>query len=508
MSKTHLIGPDYLRLEDIRSILDEGRQLALSDAARKRLKDCRLFLDSRLLAGTEYYYGINTGFGALQNVVISPTELEALQRNLVRSHACGTGQEAPGGIIRLMLLLKIQSLCYGHSGVRSDLVDYLVRFFNAGLNPVIYQQGSLGASGDLAPLAHMSLALLGEGMADLQGRRIPAAEALAILQLRPLTLEAKEGLALLNGTQFSTAYAVWCVLQAERLLALSHLVGSLSCEAFDCRTSPFDERLHRLRPHPGQVASAAAIRYWRRASELAEREKPALQDPYAFRCIPQVHGASADAIAYIREVTSVEINSVTDNPNIFPEDEMILSGGNFHAQPIALALDHLAIALSELGSISERRTYQLLSGARGLPAFLSPSPGLHSGLMIAQYTAASIVSQNKQLCTPASVDSIVSSNGQEDHVSMAANAGTKAFQVVENLQTLLAIEWMTAAQALHFRRPLKSSPLLEDLVEHYRRTVPVLEKDRVLSEDIARTKRFLGSLDNRKLEAGGLMLDT
>lgn len=501
MSKTHLISPDYLGLEAIRSILDEGRHLALSDTARRLLKNCRVFLESRLLSGTERYYGINTGFGALQNVVISPAELQELQHNLVRSHACGAGPETPPGIIRIMLLLKIQNLCYGHSGVRVELADYLIRFFNAGLTPVIYQQGSLGASGDLAPLAHLSLALLGEGLVDLQGRRIPAAEALAILQLEPLKLEAKEGLALLNGTQFSTAYAVWCVLQAQRLLAISHLTAALSCDAFDCRVSPFDDRLHQLRPHPGQIASAAALRYWLEGSPMAGKEKPVLQDPYAFRCIPQVHGASADALAYIQQTTAIEVNSVTDNPNIFPEDGLILSGGNFHAQPVALALDHLAIALAELGSISERRTYQLLSGARGLPAFLSSKPGLHSGLMIAQYTAASIASQNKQLCTPASVDSIVSSNGQEDHVSMAANAGTKAFQVVENLQTLLAIEWMTAAQAIHFRRPTKTSPQLEHLLEHYRRSVPPLEKDRVLSEDIVRTKRFLGSLDGGVLDA-------
>ena len=361
----------------------------------------------------------------------------------------------------------------------------------------------MGASGDLAPLAHVTAALMGEGEIRLKGRRWPAADALRQVGLAPLALGPKEGLALLNGTQVSTALALAGLFAVEDAFAAAVAAGSLSVDASRGSDTPFDARIHALRGHPGQRDVATVYRRLTKDSPIraSHVDCDKVQDPYSLRCQPQVMGACLDQIRYAAGVREREANAVSDNPLVFPDTDDVLSGGNFHAQPIALALDHLAIALSELGSISERRTYQLLSGARGLPAFLSPSPGLHSGLMIAQYTAASIVSQNKQLCTPASVDSIVSSNGQEDHVSMAANAGTKAFQVVENLQTLLAIEWMTAAQALHFRRPLKSSPLLEDLVEHYRRTVPVLEKDRVLSEDIARTKRFLGSLDNRKLEA-------
>jgi len=494
MNKKHSISPQALGLEAVMAGVANGATLHLSEESTIRIRECRDFLDALLRDSDALHYGINTGFGSLCNIHISPSQIEELQHNLVRSHACGTGDEVPQEIVRIMLFLKAQSLSYGHSGVREELVQRLLDCFNKGITPVIYQQGSLGASGDLAPLAHLSLMLLGDGEVWHHGQRMSAANALAKEGLAPITLKAKEGLALLNGTQFSTAYAVWCVHHAKRLYRLANLCAALSMDAFDCRLAPLDARLHRIRPHAGQLKTAAEVLQLLEGSEIAQRTKVHVQDPYAFRCVPQVHGASLDTINYVESVTLTEINAVTDNPNIFPEEGDILSGGNFHAQPMALALDFLAIALSELGSIAERRTYQLISGARDLPAFLIANPGLHSGLMIPQYTAASIVSQNKQLCTPASVDSIVSSNGQEDHVSMAANAATKTWRVVNNVETILAIEWMTAAQALEFRRPAQTSPALEALVSKYREVVPKLEADRILQQDIVATVQFMQSL--------------
>ena len=491
MDETYYISAETLTLERITQSLQEGSQLALSQESRQRIQHCRDYLTDKLAHSDELFYGINTGFGSLCNIQISKEETEALQYKLVQSHACGMGDEAPLPIVRLMLLLKIQSLSYGYSGVRLQLVERLVEFFNRSILPVVYEQGSLGASGDLAPLAHFSLPLIGLGEVYYKGEKQPAAEVLASLGMDPLRLQAKEGLALLNGTQFSGAYTGWCLLEAHRLFALANLCAAVSVDAFDCRLSPFDERLHAIRAHEGQQRVAADIRKWLEGSGLAVRDKYYVQDPYAFRCAPQVHGASWDAIRHTERVFLTEANSVTDNPNIFPDSDAILSGGNFHAQPLALVLDYLVIALAELGSISERRTYQLISGARGLPSFLTAHAGLNSGLMIPQYTAASIASQNKQLCTPASVDSIVSSNGQEDHVSMAANAATKCYRVAQNLERILAIEWMTAAQAMEFRRPSRSSPAIEQLLEEYRQVVPVLEEDRVLHEDMVKTVRFL-----------------
>lgn len=495
MKKTHFIDPDYLELDKIREITANNYSLALSDESRTKIAHCRAFLEKKLAESDAAFYGINTGFGSLCNVQISKSEIEQLQHNLVQSHACGTGDEVPQEVVRIMMLLKIQSLSYGFSGVRTELVERLIQYYNEGLLPVIYQQGSLGASGDLAPLAHLSLSLVGLGEVHFRGKRQPSIQALEQLGLEPMHLQAKEGLALLNGTQFSTSYAVWCLMKAEHLFDTASHCAALSLEVFNCHSSPFEVHLHQIRPHEGQQKVAATIRQLRDDSPLSQLDRDQVQDPYAFRCIPQVHGASWDALQYVKKVVLTEVNSVTDNPNIFPDDDLILSGGNFHAQPIALALDHLAIALAELGSISERRVYQLISGTRGLPAFLVKLPGLHSGLMIPQYTAASIVSQNKQLCTPASVDSIVSSNGQEDHVSMAANAATKAYRVVNNLETILAIEWMTAAQALSLRRPLRTAEKLEQMVEKYRSEVPVLEEDRILSDDIHKTIDFIRSLE-------------
>lgn len=494
MSKMFTISADPLTLKDFRDLINGSYQLELSEESRNRIQHCREYLEKKLNESDAQFYGINTGFGSLCNIIISKEQTQELQHNLVKSHACGTGDLVPPEIVRLMLLLKIKNLSYGYSGVRLELVERLIRFFNEGILPVIFQQGSLGASGDLAPLAHLSLPLLGIGEVYYEGVRQEAGPLLIKLGIPPLQLQAKEGLALLNGTQFSTAYCAWNLIKGNKFLKIANLCAALSVDAFDCRLSPFDERLHIIRRHEGQKEVAASILRWLEGSALSVREKTHVQDPYAFRCIPQVHGASWDAIAHINSVLLNEANAVTDNPNIFPDSDAILSGGNFHAQPLALVLDYLAIALSELGSISERRVFQLISGIRGLPHFLIANAGLNSGLMIPQYTAASIASQNKQLCTPASVDSIVSSNGQEDHVSMAANAATKCYKVVDNLERLLAIEWMTAAQAMEFRRPSKTSPQLESLLEEYRMLVPALENDRVLHQDIKATVTFLRGL--------------
>ncbi|TAK43496.1 MAG: histidine ammonia-lyase [Saprospiraceae bacterium] len=492
MPHLHQINPDQqLTFEDIARLMEPGSQLTLSEGSTRRIQRCRQYLDDKLTSTDETFYGINTGFGSLCNVQIDKKELEQLQVNLVMSHACGMGDEVPADVVRLMLLLKIQGLSQGYSGVQLATVQRLADFFNNGVLPVVYQQGSLGASGDLAPLAHLSLPLPGMGEVRVNGEKMPAQKALETFGWKPIRLQSKEGLALLNGTQFCSAYGVWCLLESQRLLQLANLCAALSIDAFNCRMSPFNELLHKIRPHAGQLAVAEAIRDFLKNSEIAAGEKNSVQDPYSFRCVPQVHGASYDTIAHVERTFLTEMNSVTDNPTIFPDEDMLLSGGNFHAQPLALTLDFLAIALAELGSISERRTYQLISGQRGLPAFLTKQGGLNSGFMIPQYTAASIVSQNKQLCTPASVDSIVSSNGQEDHVSMGANAATKAYRVVKNLESILAIEFMTAAQALEFRRPAKTSPVLEDVLGKYRQAVSALEGDRVLHDDMVRTVEFL-----------------
>ena len=392
-----------------------------------------------------------------------------------------------------MLLLKIQSLSYGHSGIQLATVERLVDFYNNDILPIVYTQGSLGASGDLAPLAHMSLPLLGEGEVNFEGKKVDASEVLKKFNWQPIVLKSKEGLALLNGTQFMSAYGAHILMKANKFSYLADLIGTISLEAFDGRIEPFHELIHFIRPHKGQIVTANRVKGFLEGSEIISRKKTHVQDPYSFRCIPQVHGASKDAIDYVRKVFKTEINSVTDNPNIFIESDEIISGGNFHGQPLALALDFMAIALAELGSISERRTYQLISGLRNLPAFLVDNPGLNSGLMIPQYTAASIASQNKQLATPASVDSIVSSNGQEDHVSMGANAATKALKVMENLERILSIELMNASQAIEYRRPLESSDFIEMFLKSYRDEVPLVKEDRILHYDIDKTVAFLNS---------------
>lgn len=499
MEVVHYISAESLTLDQLEKIIANNAKIALSEECIALIKKSRHYLDQKLSKSETLFYGINTGFGSLCNIRISNDEIEKLQERLVISHACGIGDEVPRHVIKLMLLLKIQSLSYGFSGIKLETIHRLIDFYNQDIIPLIYQLGSLGASGDLAPLAHLSLPLLGMGEVYFEGKKENSDTVLQQFNWNPLKLSSKEGLALLNGTQFSAAYMSWCMLKTRRLLKLANLTAAISIDAYDCNLSPFDHRIHQIRPHPGQVKTAAFILLALKNSEIAHSSKNTVQDPYAFRCVPQVHGASSDAFDYAEKVLTTEINSVTDNPNIFPDDDAILSGGNFHAQPLALALDFLAIALAELGSISERRTYQLISGNRGLPVFLIPKAGLNSGLMIPQYTAASIVSQNKQLCTPASVDSIVSSNGQEDHVSMAANAATKAYRVVENVDRIIAIEFMTATQALEFRRPAKSSPLVENILEQYRKEVKPLVEDRLLSKDMHQTVTFLKKLNLKDL---------
>ncbi len=494
MDNTHYISTDVLSLETLKEIIDHQKKIGLSEEAKINIQKCREYLDLKMASQDDAIYGINTGFGSLYNIKISSENLSKLQENLVMSHACGTGDEVPSEIVKIMLLLKIQSLSYGNSGVQLATVERLIDFYNNDILPVVYTQGSLGASGDLAPLAHLSLPLLGMGEVNFEGKKTEASKILSRFGWQPIILQSKEGLALLNGTQFMSAYGIFILIKAAKYSYLADLIGTISLEGFDGRKEPFNELIHLIRPHKGQIVTSRRVLDFLDDSQIISQPKKHVQDPYSFRCIPQVHGASKDAIDYVKKVFKTEVNSVTDNPNIFIDADQIISGGNFHGQPLALALDFIAIALAELGSISERRTYQLISGLRGLPAFLVENPGLNSGFMIPQYTAASIASQNKQLATPASADSIVSSNGQEDHVSMGANAATKALQVVNNLERILAIEMMNASQAIEFRRPLKSGPFIEAFLKSYREEVPPVKEDRILHYDIEKTIRFLGNL--------------
>ena len=490
MRDCHYISSSVLNLEEIQDILKNKKSLALSEEAVANIEKARKYLNDKMKENTSPIYGINTGFGALCNVKISSENLTQLQENLVMSHACGTGEKIAKPIIRLMLLLKIQSLSYGNSGVALETVNRLIDFFNEDVLPVVYSQGSLGASGDLAPLAHLSLPLIGEGEVYYKEKVLPAEKILKRFAWKPVKLQSKEGLALLNGTQFMSAHGIYALLKAFKLSLWADVIGALSVDAFDCNTSPFDELVHMVRPHRGQVKTAERIRRFLEGSEIAAQTKQNVQDPYSFRCIPQVHGATKDTLDFVYKSFKTEINSVTDNPNIFVDADKIISGGNFHGQPLALALDYLAIAMSELGNISERRIYQMVSGLRG-PAFLVDAPGLNSGFMIPQYTAASIVSQNKQLCTPASIDSIVSSNGQEDHVSMGANAATKVIKVIDNVQSVLAIELFNASQALSYRGAYKTSEFLEALIAEYRKEVPLVKEDVVMAPFIQKSRKFL-----------------
>lgn len=487
------IQPHEISIDDIEEILNSDCKISLSEASVGRIEKGRSYLENKLESSKSPIYGINTGFGSLCDVEINKEDIEKLQENLVLSHACGTGDFVPVHICKLILLLKIQSLSLGFSGVSLNLVKRLVLMYNEDIIPVIYQQGSLGASGDLAPLAHMSLPLLGYGDVWLNGIKRGSSEVLEKLGIEPISLQSKEGLALLNGTQFMNAYGISLCLEARRLMNWATTISAISIDAYDARTEPFVAPLHAIRNHQGQQTISAKIRELLHGSEIANQDKKHVQDPYSFRCTPQVLGASLDVFDYAESIFTREMNAVTDNPTVFPDEDLIVSGGNFHGQPLAMALDYLCLAIHEIGSISERRTYQLISGKRGLPPFLVAKPGLNSGFMIPQYTSASIVSQNKGLCYPASADTIDSSNGQEDHVSMGANAATKAWRVKENLETILAIELLNAAQALEFRRPKMSSKAIEELISEYRKRVAFIESDAYLSEVIRNSKSFMQS---------------
>ncbi len=493
--KTFSINSEPLTLDTIQYLLTEDVKLELSESAISKISHCREYLDNKLKKSDKPIYGITTGFGSLCDVQISAKDLSTLQENLVMSHACGTGDQVSSEIVRLMLLLKVHALSSGNSGVQVQTVQRLIDFYNNDLIPVVYEQGSLGASGDLAPLAHLSLPLLGLGEMRIADKVVPAKKILKEYGWQPVTLQSKEGLALLNGTQFMSAHAVHILIKLRRLSKIADITGALSLEAYDGRLDPFFEQLHIIRPHQGQIETAKNFRNLLKGSNLLLKDGKKVQDPYSFRCIPQVHGAVKDTLKYVESVILTEINAVTDNPTVFPDEDLVLSGGNFHGEPLAFVLDFLSIAMAELGNISERRVYRLISGCRDLPAFLVANPGLNSGFMIPQYTAASIVSQNKQLATPASVDSITSSNEQEDHVSMGANAATKALKIVNNIERILAIELFTASQALEFRGLKNTSPFLYAFVTEYRSVVPFIKDDKIMYTEINKSVEFIQKVD-------------
>lgn len=491
MNTPYLITPETMSIAYIADIIHHHRTIALSPESERLITECRTYLDKAIERAGRPLYGITTGFGSLCDISIGADDLSTLQENLVKSHSCGCGDTVEPEIVKIMMLNKIKSLALGKSGVQLSTVTRLVEMFNDDMIPVVYQLGSLGASGDLAPLANMSLPLLGLGEVIWHGKRMIAAEALAAKGWQPVRLVSKEGLALLNGTQFMSAHAVWAIIQLRQLSALADKIGALSLDVFDGRIEPFGDEVNMARPHPGQLATARAVRHYLEGSPMMAAPKKHVQDPYSFRCMPQVHGAMKDALQFVSSVIETEVNSVTDNPTIFPEDDLIVSAGNFHGEPIALPMDYLALAAAELGNISERRTYRLISGVRGLPSFLVANPGLNSGFMIPQYAAASIVNQSKGLCWPTSCDSIPSSQGQEDHVSMGANSATKLCRIVANTRRVLAIELLNAMQALDLRRPARTSPILEQWYTDYRNEVPYIENDTVMSPLIEATVEFL-----------------
>ena len=496
MSYNYLpLDKSVLTFQQVKHFLKYKQLVSITFAAHEAILKCRQYLDEKLNSSDELFYGINTGFGFLQNVQIDKEQLRTLQSNLLLSHACGMGEEVPEEIVKLMMMLKIKSLSYGYSGIGIEVVKRLMDMHNNNMLPVIYTQGSLGASGDLAPLSHLCVPLIGFGEVRYNGEKMKAAKALEKSGWKPLELQSKEGLALINGTQFMSAYGMCSLIKSEKLLQWADIIAAISFDAFDGNIDSLNEKLHSIRDHEGQVSVAASIRKLLEGSEIASHQKTKSQDPYSFRCIPQVHGATKDTFNFVLNTFLKEINSVTDNPNIFPDEDLILSGGNFHGQPLALGLDYLAIAMSELANISERRIYQLLSGQRNLPLFLVKNPGLNSGLMIPQYTAAGIVSENKQLCTPASVDSISSSNNQEDHVSMGANAATKCLRVINNVEKVLAIELLSAVQAIEYRRPMKSSPILEEIIAIFREKISFNVADRFLHDDMLKAVEFIRNYD-------------
>ena len=491
MAMIHKISAEHLSIEKVGEIIYNNYTLELSEDAIQRIDRCRKYLDEKIAKLDVPVYGVTTGFGSLCNVSISKDQLSQLQINLIKSHACGVGERLSNDIVKMMMFLKIQSLSYGYSGSKLDTIQRLVDMFNSNILPVVYEQGSLGASGDLVPLAHMSLPLVGLGEVEMDGQVVSGAEMLKKMNWQPIELASKEGLALLNGTQNMSSQAVWAILKAERLSEWADKIAAMSLDAFDGRIEPFFAPVHQVRPHQGQIETAARMRELLEGSHIISRPKTHVQDPYSFRCVPQVHGAVKDTIRYVRSVIDIEINSATDNPTVCPDDDLIISAGNFHGEPIALPMDFLSIAMSELADISERRVYRLVSGLRELPSFLVAKPGLNSGFMITQYTAASVVSLNKTLAMPSSIDNIPSCQDQEDLVSMGANAAIKLRKVVDNTEKVLAIELFNAAQALDFRKPLVSSPAIMKIYDEYRKVVPFVDIDQVMFTHIANSIQFL-----------------
>lgn len=493
--KEYAIGSSLLTYDLIERILKDGAKLTLSEEAIEKIQHCRDFLDTKTDENTVPIYGVTTGFGSLCNCHIAPADLVTLQENLIKSHSCSVGTPVDKTVIKLMLLLKAHALSMGFSGVQVETVQRILDFYNNDVLPLVYDRGSLGASGDLAPLANLFLPLIGEGWVMVEGKKTKGRDALDRFGWKPIKLKSKEGLALLNGTQFMSANGIKALIDGWHLVNCFDMFGAMSLEAFDGRIEPFWECIQRVRPHQGQIETGVVFRKILAGSEIIKREKEHVQDPYSFRCIPQVHGAVKDAMRHVTEVLHTEINSVTDNPTVFPDEDLVVSGGNFHGEPLALVFDYMGVALHELGNISERRVAQLIFGLRGLPEFLVAKPGLNSGFMIPQYAAASMVSQNKMFAWPASCDSIVSSNGQEDLVSMGANSATKLHKIISNLQYIAAIELMNAAQGIDFRRPLKSSPLIEKIMKDYREVIPFVEEDVVMEDYIAKTMEWLENYD-------------
>ena len=492
---TYAIGSGLLTYDIIEHILKEDMKLTLSDDAKKKINHCREYLNRKEEDFSKPVYGVTTGFGSLCNRTISKEQLSTLQENLVKSHSCSVGTPVDAVVVKLMLLLKAHALSMGFSGVQVATVERIIDFYNNGILPVVYDRGSLGASGDLAPLANLFLPLIGEGEVVYRNQHFSGTEILKRFGWEPIKLQSKEGLALLNGTQFMSANGIKALIDGWHLVNCFDLFGAMSLEAYDGRIEPFLDCLHQVRPHRGQIETAEIFRRILKGSEIIDRDKQHVQDPYSFRCIPQVHGAVKDAMHHVTEILHIEINSVTDNPTVFPDEDLVVSGGNFHGEPIALAFDYMGVALHELGNISERRVAQLILGKRGLPEFLVAKPGLNSGFMIPQYAAAAVVSQNKMYAWPASCDSIVSSNGQEDLVSMGANSATKLHKIIDNLKIIVAVELMNAAQGIDFRRPLKSSPQIEKVMTEYRKAVPFVEDDVVMADYLKATQDFLEQFD-------------
>lgn len=501
MSDDTVMVGEPLSIADVVRVARDGAPAALSSAARDRMQTSRAYIE-RLVAEGRTVYGVTTGFGKLSTERIAPADVRQLQRNLIMSHAMGVGEPLSDEVVRAMLLLRAQSLAFGNSGIRTEVVELLIELLDRGIIPVVPSQGSVGASGDLAPLAHIALTLIGEGHAHVRDQVLPSARALELVGLRPVVLEAKEGLALINGTQAMTAIGALVVHDALAFVTVADIAAAMSLEALKGTRVPFDPRVTRLRPHPGAIATAANVLRLSADSPIhaSHADCDKVQDAYSLRCVPQVHGASRDALTHVAEVITREVNAVTDNPLVFAEDDTVISAGNFHGQPVAVAMDYAKIAIAELANIAERRVEHMLDPAvSGLPAFLARQGGLHSGLMISQYTAASLVSENKVLAHPASVDSIPTSANQEDHVSMGTTAARQCAMILDNARWVMAIEVLSATEALDFHAPLEPGPAVGAAVAAVREVVPPLDADRIMTGDLAAVREMI--VDGRLREA-------